>query len=88
MLEGGSLLAAITGRTELLANTYHKQAIDRVGRGLRVAARAPDGVIEAIEDPSLPLMLGVQWHPERLHAEPDHLAIFRVLVERSGERRG
>ena len=44
---------------------------------------SPDGVIEGIEDPTLPLWLGVQWHPERLHAEADHLALFKLLVEKA-----
>ena len=35
-----------------------------VGAGLRVAARAPDGTVEAVEDPELPFCLGVLWHPE------------------------
>lgn len=44
--------------------SHHHQAVANPGR-LRVMARAPDGVIEAIEDPSRPCYLGVQWHPER-----------------------
>ena len=48
--------------------------------GLRVEARAPDGVIEGTEDPSLPFYVGVQWHPERQNDEGDHLAIFKALV--------
>jgi putative glutamine amidotransferase len=57
-------------------NSYHHQAIDRLGAGLVVTARAPDGVIEAVEDPDRPV-LGVQWHPEWLVDEP---ALFRWLV--------
>jgi putative glutamine amidotransferase len=76
-----SLLARITGKATLNVNTYHKQAIDRVGRGLNPTARATDDVIEAVEDITLPLFLGVQWHPERISDEPDHLAIFQLLVK-------
>jgi putative glutamine amidotransferase len=82
-LEPDSILARALGKTEVLANSSHKQAVNRVGRGLRVVARAPDGVIEATEDSSMPLFLAVQWHPERLIDEPEHLALFRLLVERS-----
>ncbi len=80
-----SLLAGAVAATHLSVNTYHKQAIARLGRGLRVVAEAPDGIIEAVEDASLPLFCGVQWHPERLHDEPGHLAIFRMLVDQAGK---
>jgi putative glutamine amidotransferase len=69
------------GSRQVVVNTSHKQAVNRLGRGLRVIATAPDGVIEGIDDPSLPLFLGVQWHPERICEQPEHLAIFRLLVE-------
>lgn len=86
-LELDSVLGRAIGKPEILANTYHKQAVNRVGRGLRVVARAPDGVIEALEDDALPLFVAVQWHPERLSDEADHLAVFRLLVEASGRTR-
>ena len=76
-----SAIARATHRAQLNVNTYHKQAIDRVGAGLQVTARATDGVIEAVEDPSMPLFVGVQWHPERISAESEQLAIFRMLVQ-------
>lgn len=50
----------------LVATTVHSahhQAVDRLGEGLRVAARAPDGTVEAVEHEDAPLW-GVQWHPE------------------------
>jgi putative glutamine amidotransferase len=50
---------------------------------LRVIATAPDGIVEGIEDPTLPLFVGVQWHPERMHDEADHLALFKLLVEKA-----
>lgn len=83
-IEPGTVLHAAIGRDEVVANTRHKQAIRRVGRGLRVNAVAPDGVIEGIEDPTLPLFLAVQWHPENLSTAAEHLAPFRLLVERAG----
>ena len=78
-----SLVAQAVGKTDIDANSSHKQAIKNVGRDLRIIGIAPDGIIEGIEDPSLPLFLGVQWHPERLHQEQDHLALFKLLVEKS-----
>ena len=82
-IEPGTILATAVGRPVIDVNTRHKQAIDRVGRGLRVNAHAPDGVVEGIEDPSLPLFLAVQWHPENLSTQPEHLAPFKLLVERA-----
>ena len=49
-------------------------------------AKAPDGVVEAIEDPSLPLFMAVQWHPENLSHEPEHLAPFKLLVEQARKK--
>ena len=62
-LEEGSLLASLLGTKETAINSSHHQAIDAVGKGLRVSATAPDGVIEAAEGEN---MLLVQWHPERM----------------------
>jgi putative glutamine amidotransferase len=52
-----------------------------------VSARAPDGVVEALELPELPFAVGVQWHPEAVgRHEPRHLALYRGLVEAARER--
>ena len=59
----GSRLAAVLGEGKVLTNSYHHQAVRELGKGLRVSARACDGIIEAVEGESLPI-LGVQWHPE------------------------
>jgi putative glutamine amidotransferase len=64
----GSLLDAIVGPGPHTVNSIHHQAIDRLGRGLWVSARSPDGVIEAAEwilKDRMPFLLLVQWHPER-----------------------
>jgi putative glutamine amidotransferase len=81
-----STAAKAIGHAEVLGNSSHKQSIKQVGKGLRVIATSPDGVIEGVEDPTFPLWLGVQWHPERLHAEADHLALFKLLVDRANGR--
>ncbi|MFJ2562621.1 gamma-glutamyl-gamma-aminobutyrate hydrolase family protein [Streptomyces sp. NPDC094154] len=44
--------------------TYHHQAVDRLGKGLRASAHATDGTVEAVELPGDRFALGVQWHPE------------------------
>lgn len=82
-IESNSILAQAIGKERISVNTYHKQAVDRVGRNLRITARATDNVIEAIEDASMLLFLGVQWHPERISDEPEHRAIFELLVRKA-----
>lgn len=80
----GSVLHGILGRDELDINTRHIQAVADVPASFRVAARAPDGVIEAIENDD-GTVLGVQFHPERMGDAM--LPLFRHLVERARERR-
>jgi putative glutamine amidotransferase len=82
--EAGSRLAGIVGATRFEVNSSHHQAADRVGAGLRLAARAPDGVPEALEAMGEGFVLAVQWHPERLLDRPEHLALFRALVDAAG----
>jgi putative glutamine amidotransferase len=76
-----SQLGSAIGKPEVSVNTYHKQAVNRLGKGLKVIATAPDGVIEGFEDPSFPLFAAVQWHPERLTDEVEHLGPFKLLVD-------
>ncbi len=74
-------LAQTTGGGPVNVNSFHHQAIDRLGADLRPVAWAEDGVIEAIEDDREGLMLGVQWHAETLVDEADQLALFERLVD-------
>ena len=60
----GSTLCSLLGR-HCTVNSFHHQAVRHPGRGLRVTARAVDGICEAVEHVRLPI-LGVQWHPERM----------------------
>ena len=63
-------------------NTSHHQAIRDLGHGLRVAAVAPDGVIEAVEhEPHKHWVVGVQWHPERMKGDALAASLFRALVQ-------
>jgi putative glutamine amidotransferase len=57
--------------------SHHHQGYGRLGEGLREAARAEDGTVEAIEDPSRRFAVGVLWHPE----EGEDAALFAALVE-------
>jgi putative glutamine amidotransferase len=74
-LEEGTRLAALLG-DRAPVKSHHHQGFGRVGDGLRVAAYAEDGTIEAVEDPSHPFAMGVLWHPE---AGKD-LKLFEELV--------
>jgi putative glutamine amidotransferase len=81
-LERDTLLArlmrdSITGGDTLAVNSRHHQAVKQVAPGFRVTATAPDGVIEAIEDPEARFCLAVQWHPESFWRTGE----FRPLFE-------
>jgi gamma-glutamyl-gamma-aminobutyrate hydrolase PuuD len=72
---GGTRLASILGDRHDV-KSHHHQGFGSLGSGLREAARAPDGTLEALEDPSRRFTLGVLWHPE---AGEDR-ALFEALV--------
>lgn len=82
-IASGTRLHAIAGALRLEVNSAHHQAADRVPAGVVVSARAPDGVIEAIEAPAQRFALGVQWHPEYAVSPADPL-ILRAFVEAAG----
>ena len=82
----GSRLAAIYGASPIRANSRHHQGIAKVGHGLVASARAADGLVEGIEDPSLPCWLAVQWHPENLGGT-EHDKLFLYLVGAARQRR-
>lgn len=80
LCEGG-LLKRAYGEDELNVVSVHYQGVDKLGRGLRVEAKAPDGVVEAIsaEVNGAPI-LAVQWHPEwRAHENPQSQTFFKML---------
>jgi putative glutamine amidotransferase len=79
-IEPGSRLAGIVGDDELPVNSFHHQAVDRLGRGLRAVAWAPDGTIEGIENEGPAFYVGVQWHVETLVHVERHAALFDALV--------
>ena len=72
----GTRLHEIAGTDRTRVNTFHHQSVDEPANGFVVSARATDGVIEGMEDPSHPYYLGVQWHPGApLHGSPDQGAL-------------
>jgi putative glutamine amidotransferase len=62
-------------------NSRHHQAVKQVAPNFQVSATAPDGVIEAIEDPSAPFCLAVQWHPENFWRTGEFRPLFETFVE-------
>jgi putative glutamine amidotransferase len=85
-LDKGSLLEALM-RDSLAdvescqVNSRHHQAIKALGQGLVTVATAPDGVIEAVEDPGHRFCLGVQWHPENFYRTGEFRALFEGFVK-------
>jgi len=81
-LKAGSRLAKILGRDQFDATSWHHQALRGAAAGFDAVAHAPDGTIEAIEMPSHPWMIAVQWHPELSAAsDPLQQKLFDALVE-------
>jgi putative glutamine amidotransferase len=71
----------LSGAAQAEINSWHHQSVLELGRGLRVTARAPDGVIEAVEwADNSNWVVGVQWHPERMPGDELALSLFRDLV--------
>ena len=83
LIEKGSRMAQWIGNSRVITvNSTHHQAVETLGVGLLVAARSPDGIIEAVEG-VFPdhFVLGVQWHPERIRqSEPLSGRIFAEFI--------
>lgn len=84
--EPASLLHSLVGVDKIKVNSLHHQGVEQLGTGLRAVAYAPDGLIEGVELPEYPFLLGVQWHPEELSDEGSQ-NIFRAFVKAATERR-
>ncbi len=85
-IEKDSLLSRLAGdsqksRDTVDVNSRHHQSVKVLGEGLVTTATAPDGVIEAIEDPSRRFCLGVQWHPENFYRTGEFRSLFEGFVE-------
>lgn len=81
-------LGPILGASELAVNSFHHQALNRLGRGLQPIAWAPDEVIEAVDLPGARgLVIGVQWHPEDLIThDPAARRLFAALIDAATRR--
>jgi len=83
-LEADTKIEEIYGEGELRVNSMHHQAVNQVGPKMRVGARSPDGVIEAIESTANNwFCMGVQWHPEADTASALDMQLFECFVQAS-----
>jgi putative glutamine amidotransferase len=90
-VDPSSRLAAILDATSLTVNSVHHQAIGRTAEGLRVTARAPDGIIEGAEWGGNDWWaVGVQWHPEELIGTPESWdrSLFGAFARQCGKKPG
>ena len=85
-LTDDSRLARVFGRTEMVVNSFHHQALREVAPDLVVTGHAPDGVIEAAEHVSHPFCIAVQWHPENpIGNDPGMEHLFAAFVAAARE---
>ena len=84
-VEKDSIVYRIYRSERIYVNSFHHQAVADAGKKFRVTAKAPDGVVEAIESREFKPILGVQWHPENLEAEGRKL--FEWLVAQASNFR-
>jgi putative glutamine amidotransferase len=87
-IDKGTVLAQLmndrlNGTDTCDVNSRHHQAIKTLAKGFRASATAPDGVVEAIEDPSGAFCVGVQWHPENFWRTGEFRSIFEGFLEAS-----
>ncbi len=80
-LTGSSRLAGIVRRRRLKVNSFHHQAVDRVGAGLIVTGRSADGCVESLEAVDREFVVAVQWHAECLIERETHADLFPAFVD-------
>lgn len=81
VIDTGSMLFSIIEVDNISVKSYHHQAVDKIGDGLRKSAETSDNIVEAIESTSGKYVLGIQWHPE-LEAGEISGKIFRWFIEK------
>lgn len=88
IIDAGSLIAEAIGATRIPVNSLHHQSVRVVAPGLKVTARAPDGIIEGLESDSDDWwVMAVQWHPEEMNDSPEpwDRGLFRAFADRLAE---
>lgn len=86
-IEEGTRMAMIYGEGEIIVNSEHRRAVQKVARGFRPGALALDGIVEAIESIDEDwFALGVQWHPASSSASGLDIQVFRGLIQAAESR--
>ncbi|QGM31555.1 gamma-glutamyl-gamma-aminobutyrate hydrolase family protein [Bacillus sp. N3536] len=88
-LDKKSKVFQIFQEEEFKVNSFHHQGVNRVGEGLKVAATAPDGIVEAVESENHTFIYGFQWHPEEfaLIGDEPSKKLFAKFIEAAIERK-
>jgi putative glutamine amidotransferase len=86
LVEEGTILDNVLGLKSFPVKSYHHQAVNKIGMGLKASAIAPDGIVEGIESAESPYIVGIQWHPEREESELAGL-IFKSFTEECVKRK-
>lgn len=81
-----SNLARVMGKEVERVNALHRQGVERLGHQLRVVARDRNGIVQGIEHPDLPFVIGVQWHPEYLPQVSSQARLFSQLIHHATQR--
>ncbi|MGL4787460.1 MAG: gamma-glutamyl-gamma-aminobutyrate hydrolase family protein [Cetobacterium sp.] len=84
LIEKNSILESLYGES-IRTNSFHHQAIKKLGKGFKAIAKSSDGIVEAIEKVDHKFCLGIQWHPEMMVARgnKEMIKIFKLLIEKS-----
>ncbi len=86
-IDAPSMLATILDANEASVLSYHHQAVEELGKGLRVIARSDDGMVEALERTDGPFGLFVQWHPEQMSDLAHRDVIYGALIQSAAKQR-
>lgn len=83
-----SKLYDIFKKDNIFVNSFHHQAVNKLGENLRISAISTDGIIEAFESTDDKFIMGIQWHPEGLTIKyPEFVGIFEALVKTCENRK-
>ena len=81
-IETNSKLASAIGCNTWVTNSHHHQTVKNVGKGLQVVARAKDGTVEGLEDPSYPWLVACQFHPEMMSTSDENAKrLFTAFIK-------